>query len=258
MVDTAVYVYCIVASVTRPAMSRVPVGLPGATAPSAESLGGSLWLIVASVPLDTYGPGQLDAALRDMDWVGKVAIAHEAVVEYFTARKGTTVIPMKLFTMFSSLDRAVADTRSRRREIARVVKRIAGCEEWGVRITRGAPSSASGRVVPAATTGKGFLAAKRQAREDAQTSARVAAEAALDAFDALSAVARESRKRDDVPDNAPAPPLLDAAFLVPAGTRSRFKTSARRVAQACEQAGARMTLTGPWPAYNFIQPEARP
>lgn len=258
MAETAVYVYCLVHAAKRPAMSRVPPGLPGAGAPAAVGLERGLWLIVADVPLDVYGPGYLDASLRDMDWVGRVALAHEAVVEHFTRLKGATIIPMKLFTMFSTVDRASAEMRSRRREIAGVVKRIAGCEEWGVRVTRSAPAAPE-RPTPRrpASSGAAFLAAKRQARDDAITAARMAADAALEVYEALSGVAREARKRDEVPEGAVTPPLLDAAFLVPAGRRARFKTSATRAAEQCARAGAELILSGPWPAYNFIHTEGR-
>lgn len=257
MAESAVYVYCIVDAPKRPAMSRVPRGLPGAPAPATESLGGTLWLIAADVPLDTYGPGPLEASLRDLDWVGRVAVAHEAVVEHFTKLKGATVVPAKLFTMFSTIGRALADTRSRRREIAAVIRRIGGCEEWGVRVIRSATPARAKAKAAAALTGVGFLAAKRQARDEALTSARMAAEAAVDAYDALAAAAREARRRDDVPENAPAPPLLDAAFLVPTNARARFRTSARKAAERCSRAGAELTVSGPWPAYNFVQPEKR-
>jgi hypothetical protein len=257
MTDTAVYVYCIVKAVARPSTRRLPPGIPGAAAPEVAGLGGGLWLIVSEVPLDTYGPGRLDAALRDMQWVGDVALAHEAVVEHYARAKGVTVIPAKLFTMFSTLDRAVADMRSRRRDIGDAARRIAGCEEWGVRIVRdtGAEKRAPAQ---APATGAAFLAAKTRARDEKIESARAAAEAALAAFDSLSVVARDVRRRDDVPDEAVSPPLLDAAFLVPAGSRARFKAAARRAARGCAKTGGSMTLTGPWPAYNFIHsPEGR-
>ena len=254
MADTAVYLYCIVKSTARPSLRRVPSGLPFGTTPAPVALGGGLWLIVADVPLDTYGAGALDEALRDMEWVGEVAMAHEAVVEHFTRLKGPTVVPAKLFTMFSSIDRAVADTRSRRADIADAVKRIAGCDEWGVRIVRTPVESPRRQAVARATTGAGFLDAKRRVRDEKIESARASAEAAGAAYDALSALARDARRRDDVPDSATAPPLLDAAFLVPSRGRTRFKTAARRAAQGCAKAGAYMTLSGPWPAYNFIQP----
>ena len=253
MPGTAVYIYCILKSAKRPAMRRVPPGLPAAAAPTPVDLGGGLWLIVADVPLDIYGPGRLDASLRDMDWVGRVAMAHEGVVEHFTALKGTTVIPAKLFTMFSNVDRAIADTRSRRSGVSEAVKRIAGCEEWGVKVVRSAQDIRPTKASTRATSGAAFLAAKKRARDEKIEAALEAAGAAQAVYVALSAQARDTRRRDDVPDNATAPPLLDAAFLVPAARRTRFKSAAKRAAERCARSGAHMTLSGPWPAYNFIQ-----
>ena len=57
---------------------------------------------------------------RDVDWVANAAVAHEVVVEHFARRTGSTVLPMKLFTMFSSVERAVAETRPRQRELTAV------------------------------------------------------------------------------------------------------------------------------------------
>jgi Gas vesicle synthesis protein GvpL/GvpF len=254
MADTAVYVYCVVKSATRPSFRRVPPGLPHAGAAAPVALGGGLWLIVADVPLDVYGPGRLDQALRDMQWVGEVAMAHEAVVEHFARLKKATAVPAKLFTMFSTVERALADTRSRRREITEAARRIADCEEWGVRIVRAATEAPRPPVTPRATSGAGFLEAKKRARDEKIASARAAAEAAAAAFDSLSMFARDARRRDNVPDTATTPPLLDAAFLVPLARKTRFKSAARRAAEGCARSGASMTLTGPWPAYNFIEP----
>ena len=41
-----------------------------------------LWLVLADVPLDRYGPGPLEESLRDLQWVSSTAVAHEAVVEH--------------------------------------------------------------------------------------------------------------------------------------------------------------------------------
>ena len=136
MSDIATYVYCLAHAASSPKTVRVPSGLPGATRPSIVPVARSLWLAVAEVPLDTYGPGPLETALRDMPWVTDVAVAHEAVVEHFARQARVTVIPMKLFTMFSSLERAIDQSRSHQRDIQPIIRRIAGCEEWGVRMTR--------------------------------------------------------------------------------------------------------------------------
>jgi hypothetical protein len=44
-------------------------------------------------------------------------------------------------------------------------------------------------------------------------------------------------------------------FLVARSHRSRFTLATRRHATACAAAGAVLTVTGPWPAYNFVQDE---
>ena len=256
---TATYVYCVAHSAARPKAWRTPTGLRDATTPNLLDAGGSLWIVCASVPLSAYGSGVLENALRDLNWVGDVAVAHESVVEHFAQQQGVTVVPMKLFTMFSSDARAIDEMRSRRREILTVVKRIAGCEEWGVRVTRTAADDAprrSGSVKP--PSGTAFLAAKKQVRDASRERARAATEAADSAYTRLSSIARDARRRDDAPQGAAAPPLLDAAFLVPAGRRTRFKAAARRLAAAGAKAGTEITVTGPWPAYNFVQEAVRP
>lgn len=250
----ATYVYCVLRSAGRPASTRVPAGIPSGAPPAIASLGGSLWLVVSDVPLDVYGPERLEAALGDLDWVARVAVAHEAVVEHFARRRAVTVVPMKLFTMFSTVERAAREMRARRRAISGVLRRVAGCEEWGVRVTRGTPPRrATAAAAPVARSGVAFLAARREARDRAREAAAGAVTAADTAFDALAPLARDVRRRDSAPGGA-VPLLLDAAFLVPTSRRARFQAVARRTAALCAESGAIMTLTGPWPPYNFVQP----
>lgn len=255
---TATYVYCILHGAGPPRTARVPHGLSGATRPSIAAVTRSLSLVTATVPLESYGPGPLETALQDMRWVADVAIAHEAVVEHFARQAGVTVIPMKLFTMFTSDARAIEETRSRGRDLEAVAKRIAGCEEWAVRITRRAAPSRqrSGRDVKP-QSGAAFLTAKKEARDAARAAAQAAAESAQHAFVTLASIARDARRRDDVPEGASTPPLLDAAFLVPATGRARFKAAVRKLAATNARAGAEMTLSGPWPSYNFVQQDGR-
>jgi hypothetical protein len=105
-------------------------------------------------------------------------------------------------------------------------------------------------------SGAAFLTARKQARDAARERVRAATESADAAYTTLSAIARAARRRDDAPEGA-APPLLDAAFLVPAGRRTRFKAAARKLAAAGATAGTEITVTGPWPAYNFVQEPGR-
>ena len=248
--STATYLYCLVQSARKPPVARVPRGLPGATPVVPARLADRLWVVHAAVPLDQYGPGPLDASLKDLDWVSRIALAHEAVVEHFAALPGTTVIPMKLFTMFSTVERALVGMRARGAELRRVFARLEGCEEWGVRVLRGDGKKPAAAVAKP-PTGTAFLAAKKQARDDARAAMSAAATAADAVYASLAGIAAEHRRRTTEAPGVVAP-LLDAAFLVPTRQRARFQSAAQKVARQVSETGAQMTLTGPWPPYNFV------
>jgi gas vesicle protein GvpL/GvpF len=250
---TATYLYCIVRAARRPATARIPPGVPGGTTPELVTIGRSLWLAAGEVPLDVYGPGMLESRLRDLDWVSEVAVGHEGVIEHFACSPGATVVPMKLLTMFSTRQRAVEDVRRRRAVLNRVIRHISGCEEWGIRVTI-APSAPAAPAPDrrGKTTGAAFLTARREARDAARRAREAAKTAAEAAYDGLERLARDAQVRERRAEPGQNPPLLEAAFLVPARSRARFTAEARRQARACARARVDMALTGPWPAYNFV------
>ena len=77
--------------------------MPGSGRPRAVEIYPSLWAIVSDVPLARYGPERLDAHLHDINWIADIGVRHEAVIEHIAAMPRATVLPMKLFTMFSSM-----------------------------------------------------------------------------------------------------------------------------------------------------------
>lgn len=247
---TATYLYCIVSAAKKPSTAKAPGGLPGASPADVIPVSPSLWIVATTVPGEVYTGEALERSLGDLEWVGRIALAHEAVVEHFSRQRALTVIPLKLFTMFSSHEKAAEDIGARTGSLQRTVRRLAGAEEWGVRVLRRDGAAALPTIAP--VSGAAFLAAKKQARDATRHARLAAAEAAVRAFDSLSEIARDARRRTDAPPGGAAPPLLDAAFLVPLEKRAAFARAARREAGACARAGAEMTLTGPWPAYNFV------
>jgi hypothetical protein len=51
--------------------------------------------------------------------------------------------------------------------------------------------------------------------------------------------------------------LLDAAFLVPARRTGAFRSALRRNVRTLAGTGLAVSLTGPWPPYNFIDTPQR-
>jgi hypothetical protein len=250
--STAVYLYCVVRAAKRPSSTRAPAGVSGGSHPETHALAQSLWIVTALVPLDAYGPAHLESRLRDLDWVSQVAVAHEAVVEHFARPASATVVPMKLFTMFSTIDKAVRDVGSRKSAIQQAMRRIAGAEEWGIRVFRRDRLSGAASRAATPSSGADFLRARKQARDAVAQARTAAADAAEVAFGALRRHARDARVREARREPGSNPPILDAAFLVPAAKRARFQAEARRQASALARAGADLVVTGPWPAYNFV------
>ncbi|HKH49163.1 MAG TPA: GvpL/GvpF family gas vesicle protein [Thermoanaerobaculia bacterium] len=257
--STATYVYCLVRSAAPPSLEGAPDGLPGAAPPRLLPLDG-LWLVVADAPLPEYGGDAIESRLSDLSWVSDRALAHESVVEHFAA--AVPVLPMKLFTLFHGDERAVAHLQEQREEIGKIFDRIAGRVEWGVRILfredearRRAAAAAAGegeRPTSGTTSGTSFLLRKKAEKEsvrDLTTGLRAEVDRA---YEELASRAVEARRRQPEPGEAGARLLLDAAFLVPAGEDEAFDAAVQRLAERLAERSCEVTLTGPWPPYNFL------
>ena len=252
----ATYLYCLVQSPTAPVPGRAPRGLPGLARPRTVSLGGDLWLIAADAPLARYRADVVNGKLRDLDWVSACAVAHEAVVEHFA--RASAVVPMKLFTLFTSDARALAHIRRSRPRLARVLARVAGRQEWGVRLVldaapaRAAARRPAGRAPARAGAGTRFLLGKQAEQAAARRRVAGAGREADRVFRRLRSQAEDARRRPPVESPAGTRLLLDAAFLVPARRAAAFGAAVRAVAARLAGQGYRLTLTGPWPPYSFV------
>ncbi len=262
----AVYLYCLVDPAggdPGATAASAPAGVPGATPPRAVPLAGALALVASDVPLPDYSAAALEERLADLAWVSERALAHERVVEHFAA--AGTVLPMKLFTLFTSEERAKADVALRQAEIARTFDRLRGAREWGVRISfdpawagreHGADGSGSLADPESPASGRDFLVRKKQRRDAALESARGAERAVEEVYRDLAARARDARRREPISE-AGARLLLDAAFLVPQEAVAEFEAALAAAAVSLAAHGCEATLTGPWPPYNFLA-EAAP
>lgn len=258
------YVYCLVRSSRKPGLRRAAGGLPGAGRPRALDAGRGLWLIVADVDDARYGEAAIARGLKNLDWVSRRAVAHEAVVERFLS--APALLPMQLLTIFTSDDRALAHVARDRRRIERILRRVAGHVEWGLRLTwdeRAARAAVEGthrrRGRTAATAdgqgqvGTAYLARKRDLLDVRRRQLANARAQATRLHRSLGRLARDAVRRTHLEKAAPGSRLLlDAAYLVAATRNAAFRAAVRRETREFDAAGISTALTGPWPPYNFI------
>ena len=217
---------------------------------------GGLHIVVADAPLSKYGEAAIARGLANLEWVSRAAMAHERVVESFLS--ADAVLPMKLFTIFTSEERALAHVREERKRLDTLVRRVSGHDEWSIRVVldRGRAERAAPKSAPSSggRTGVAYLARKKARRDAARELAERAQATVADLYDHLSARAKLAKRRtaSELPAQGGSL-LLDAAFLVPRRRTASFKTLAGREAKAVARHGYGVTLTGPWPPYSFVQ-----
>ena len=228
--------------------------------------GEKTWAIVSSVPAAQYDEAALAAGLQNLDWVGRRALAHEAVVEHFLAEPA--VLPMQLFTLFTSDERALEYVMRERRRIDRILTRLERQLEWGLRLTfdeRAArevveAQHRSRRTKRVATeeSGSAYLSRKRDLLDVTRVQLTAARSAANRLYRAMSREATDARRRRSTEQMAPGSRLLlDAAFLVPVRRATAFRRALRQQVKSLSGSGLVVSLTGPWPPYNFIDAPTR-
>lgn len=233
--------------------------------PRALEIDRGLFAIVADAPESRYNQAAIERGLSDLDWVSRVAVAHEGVIEHFIDERA--VLPMKLFTIFSNDERALAHLRRERSRLGAAAKRVSGHLEWGLRVlfnrsraaeniveSQPAASRMRGRTAARAMNGIAYLATKKASRDAAAELTTRARRTAAGLYDRLAKKARAARKR--TPNDFAAQQetlLLDAAFLVPRSRLAAFRSTAAKEAKTLALRGYAVTITGPWPPYTFVQ-----
>ncbi|HET9491766.1 MAG TPA: GvpL/GvpF family gas vesicle protein [Methylomirabilota bacterium] len=251
---SATYLYCLVHHRRPPSLRSAPRGLPGTSNVRVLEAGDDLWLVTADAPLNRYGSAPIERGLKDLRWVSACAMSHQGVVEHFS--RAATVIPMKLFTLFASDERALAHVRRQRGRLRRLARRIGGRQEWGVRVTWSEDEVRAGRQssgrAPTGGRGTAFLLRKLELRELVARRRQDAARAADQLYRRLTRLADQSRRQPIAEASGGVRILLDAAFLVPVSRAARFRAAVKRLLPDLTRAGVRATVSGPWPAYTFV------
>jgi hypothetical protein len=257
----ATYLYCLVRHTGEPHLAGAPSGLPGLGELRALEVGGGLWLVAASAPLPGFSSERIEERLTDLDWVSACALAHEAMVEHF--RDAPALLPLKLFTLFASDERALAHLRASRDPLNKVLDRVAGRVEWGVRVrldearareALAAETRQSAELSGGAGSGTSFLLRKKQEQEASRDLAgRLRAEVDTGWPDLAAQADEAFRRQSATTPEQGGKVFLDAALLVPVGRAAELEAAVERYASRLAAKGGELTLTGPWPPYHFVE-----
>ncbi|GAA3796988.1 MULTISPECIES: GvpL/GvpF family gas vesicle protein [Amycolatopsis] len=246
--DSGIWLYAVARRENAGAAGELR-GVAGEALRAVEA--GELAAVVGDVPLETFGEEALHRNLEDLDWLGAVARAHDAVVGALAG--AGPVVPVRLATVYRDEHGVRRVLEHRGHELARTLDRVAGRTEWGVKVFLEEPPPAGRAETPSRRgAGTAYLArrrAERDARADAERLAREQAAKVHSRLAALAAGARLHPLQSKALSGDDQQMVLNAAYLVGDDDARAF---AEAVAACDDDSPAiRVQLTGPWPPYSF-------
>ncbi|MFG2225092.1 GvpL/GvpF family gas vesicle protein [Streptomyces sp. NPDC048644] len=218
---------------------------------------GAVVVAVSPVPEQDFREAALRAHLEDLDWLESVARAHHRVIEALAAR--TTVLPLRLATVYLDDERVRLMLAARREAFADRIATLADHEEWGVKIYVDAPAAteppAEAPTDPGMSPGRAYLSRRRAQRHVRDEAYRDAEEAArrVEAAARRYAVDRvQHRPQQGELARGPGENVINDAYLVAQRHAGHFRTDVTAVADGLT--GVRIEVTGPWAPYSFATP----
>ena len=221
---------------------------------------GDVAAIVSQVDLDQFAEDRLADNLQDPDWLSARVRAHEDVLEELIRER--TVLPMRFGTIFRDLE-GVSDLLLRGgKQLSAALASLAGSKEWGVRaaLDRGRMDRwvSERRPQPSGTPGgaegTAYLGERRAQRDLEREIERVTQDAERRAEAALRPVARAVRRRGSSATSETSW-AVDLAVLVSEERLSELRRVVDELARSLEPRGLGFEITGPWPAYSFVNIE---
>lgn len=230
---------------------------------------GNFAALVSHLDGTQYAPAVIERATEDVDWLAPRAVAHDRVLTWASDRG--PVIPLPIFSLFSSEDAIRRMLKERHSELTEALRRTRGGREYALRVyrideeltkvaaelsPRLAGLAESARSAPA---GQRYLLERKLDIESRNELHVIGARIAREVMDALRPLAVESIEGRIVArarSGGDAPLVLDAAFLVAAGALESFRRELTGLVEQHTSRGFRFDFTGPWPPYHFVQSQS--
>lgn len=246
MSDALSYVY----AVTRDADDRAVAGVQGVEGAAVRFVDvAELRAVVSDVDRAIYEELALEERLEDLEWLATTARAHHHVVD--TVGRDHVVAPFSLATVYRSDDRVREVLEISGESLRRVLDRLAGRAEWGVKAYARARPETEEPARP--RSGTEYLRRRRAQLRAGDTLVEDAQRAAEEVHRSVLEVAEQHRlhrPQEAALTGSTERMVLNGAYLLTAEAASDL---AALVGSLAEHPRLRVELTGPWVPYSFSQ-----
>ena len=257
------YLYGVVPSTLD--VAHAPDGLEDAAVDRCVE--GGVAALYSRLDSQRYSPAAIERATEDVEWLAPRAVAHDRVLTWVSDRG--PVVPLPIFSLFSSEQAVRGMLRERSRQIDAALRRASAGREYALRVYRldaelaAVATELSPRLAElqeaavSATPGQRYLLERKLEGERKKELQVIGARVAREVVEALRPHAIEeaesriaARSARGVAD---ALLVLDAAFLIGPSTLPQFQLELTEIVSRHDGRGFRFDFTGPWPPYHFVQ-----
>ena len=217
--------------------------------------------VASPVALQEFGEHALSERLEDLEWLEEHARRHEHILE--VVREQTTLVPMLLCKIY--LDAAsVREMLAREHEfLADALGRLRGRTEWGVKLYLLDPEAATGgeaeELAGEAGSGAGYLMRRSESQHRRRRSEAAVEQCCARVHARLAEAAVEAKVNSLQPaelSERSEPMVFNGVYLVEDELLQGFVALQDTLQRELAGEGFALELTGPWPAYNFVNSPA--
>lgn len=230
--------------ISKPARAKAAIraeGIDGSAAIEPLRIGEFVcW--VSRVARDEFAD-RLPENMENLEWLATVGVRHQRAVAELAAR--VDVLPARFGTVFLGEKSLAEHVASEKNSIQSVFKKIAGAEEWGVKVFRTRESQVPAMVQ--ASSGTDYLKRKAESVMPRKREEDPALLAFVQALDAASVASAPGGKASSGQNNL----VWHGSFLVRRSAQKKFGDALKKHTAALA-GGYRVECSGPWPPYSFV------
>lgn len=239
--NEAIYLYGVTTKEVSPGKT---LGVDGVNTVEAVPCAG-LFCWISRVSRKEFADN-LAANMENLDWLAEASVQHQRAVSAIA--RVADILPARFGTVFLSQASLESDIRSRKRVLQKDFAKIAGADEFGVKVFGVLPNVELPKV--SARTGKDYLKAKAALLQRTPARKQAMNSDVREFEDALQKLAIETAQAGKI-SSGQRGLLWQTSLLLRRADRRRFDAVLRRYSR--QWAGAKqIECTGPWPPYSFV------
>ncbi len=226
---------------------------------------GSLAAVVEYVSAREFGQEVLAENIKDMKWVSVKAVRHQEVLS--SVGKEITVIPLKFGSVFVSEESVQAMLNEKSEAFSTILDRLDDKQEWGLKLFYQTATlqnwleqnnkeliEIDGQI-STLSSGAAFLLKKKKEqllKNKVKAEINAYRKSIFELAKHYSEELLQNKELDSKLSGNPDANLLNLAILIRPGQLAALQKELIAIDESHKSRGLYHDLTGPWPAYNFV------